>query len=114
MTRAPAPASDWAMPLPIPLLPPVTSALRPLIESSIVDLPSLFIARKTAASHQPEQNPKAEQEDSSTDGRQRPKHRHAGRVTRHHLGIEILRHGAVGTCRVERQRKIAPGEQESE
>src|SRR5262245_52484495 len=102
------------MPLPIPLLPPVTSALRPLIESSIVKLPSFFAARKIAAPHQADQTPKAKQQDGSADSRQRPKHRHARRVTRHHLCIEILRHGAVSTRRIERERKIAPGEQESE
>src|SRR5262245_17507538 len=114
VTLAPASASDRAIPLPIPLLPPVTSAFRPLIESSIVELPSFFAARKIAAPHQPDQTSKAKQQDGSVDSRQRPKHRYARRATRHHLGIEILRHGAVGTRRVEGRRKISPGEQESE
>src|SRR4051812_14243833 len=113
----PAWAKTRAMPLPMPLLAPVTMTDLPCSDDVVILIPprKLFGAGAEAAAAPPDdQRVATEQQDGGAQGIDRAEHRHAGRVAGDHLGIEILRDRGVGPGGEQRQRKIAPGEQEGE
>src|SRR5688572_32319651 len=93
-TLAPWPANTLAMPLPMPLLPPVTMTDLPFRDADI-GVPPFDLLFQPRPAPQHDQAIAAEQQDGGGDGRDGAEHRHARRVARDHLGIEIFGDGGV-------------------
>src|SRR4030095_15027109 len=93
-TLAPWPANTLAMPLPMPLLPPVTMTDLPFRDADI-GFPPIDLLFQPCSASQHDEAVATEQQDGGGDGRDGAEHRHARRVAGDHLGIEIFGDGGV-------------------
>ena len=116
---APFLAKTPAMPLPMPLLPPVTTTDLPATDVSMRLLPQTFLpdsrrAARPCAECQGQQRIAAKQDNHRADRRDGSEHRDPRRIARDHLGIEEFRHRRVRAGGVEREREIPPGQEKRE